>query len=133
MGVFLKFTPSISSDPLLEFEGVLGRGCKALMFVYELLLAMLSFSACIPRIFGAVGKLGGGVGGISPVIRTNASIPAHSSLRAMTGVSVKTSRLLGDGGEVSESSSLGATARPVSADGFGRGGGMKKESAESWI
>ena len=67
----------------------------------------------------------------SPVIRTNASIPAHSSLSAVTGVSVKTSRLLGEGGEVSQSSlEVGRMARPASADGFGRGG-MMKVSTES--
>lgn len=66
------------------------------------------------------------------MIRTNASIPAHSNLSAVTGVSVKTSRLLGDGGEVSQSSLEGVgMARPASADGFGRGG-MMKVSAESW-
>ena len=67
----------------------------------------------------------------SPVIRTNASMPAHSSFSAVTGVSVNTSRLFGDGGEVSQSSLVGGDiARPASADGFGRGG-MMKVSAES--
>lgn len=67
----------------------------------------------------------------SPVIRTNASMPAHSSFSAVTGVSVNTSRLFGDGGEVSQSSLVGGgIARPASADGFGRGG-MMKVSAES--
>jgi hypothetical protein len=67
----------------------------------------------------------------SPVIRTNASIPAHSSLRAATEVRVNTSRLFGDGGEVSQSSlDGGGMASLASADGFGRGG-MMKESAES--
>ena len=67
----------------------------------------------------------------SPVIRTNASIPAHSNLSAVTGVSVNTSRLFGDGGEASQSSLVGGgIARPASADGFGRGG-MIKVSAES--
>jgi hypothetical protein len=67
----------------------------------------------------------------SPVIRTKASIPAHSNLSAVTGVSVNTSRLLGDGGDVSQSSlDGGEMARPTSADGLGRGG-MTKVSAES--
>ena len=67
----------------------------------------------------------------SPVIRTKASMPAHNSLSAVTGVRVNTSILLGDGGEVSQSSlDGGEMARPASADGFG-GGGMMKVSAES--
>lgn len=95
---------------------------------------MFSFSACIPRIFGTVTKVGGGVGGTSPVIRTRASIPAQSSLRAVTGVSVKTSMLFGDGGEASESSPLADMASPLSEEGFGGGGGgRQKVSAESWM
>jgi hypothetical protein len=67
----------------------------------------------------------------SPVIRTKASMPPHSNLSAVTGVRVNTSRLLGDGGEVSQSSvDGGGMASPASADGFG-GGGMMKVSAES--
>jgi hypothetical protein len=67
----------------------------------------------------------------SPVIRTKASIPAHSSFRAVTGVSVNTSRLFGEGGAASQSSCVGVgTLRPASADGLG-GGGMMKVSAES--
>jgi hypothetical protein len=59
-------------------------------------------------------------------------MPAHSSFSAVTGVSVNTSRLFGDGGEASQSSLVGGDiARPASADGFGRGG-MMKVSAESW-
>lgn len=61
MGAFLKLTPSISSDPLLEFDGVRGR--ILLKFVYELLRLIFSFSACIPLIFGGVENVGGGVGG----------------------------------------------------------------------
>ena len=58
-------------------------------------------------------------------------MPAHSSLRAVTGVSVNTSRLFGDGGDASQSSLVGGgIARPASAEGFGRGG-MMKVSAES--
>jgi hypothetical protein len=38
-------------------------------------LTMLSFSACIPRMFGIWGLVGGGVGGTSPVTRTRASTP----------------------------------------------------------
>lgn len=124
-----KFTPSISSDPPLELDSVRGR--RLAKFVYELLRAIFSFSACIPRMFGGVLWVGGGVGGTSPVIRTKASMPAHSSLSAVTGVRVNTSILLGDGGEVSQSSlDGGEMARPASADGFG-GGGMMKVSAES--
>lgn len=69
----------------------------------------------------------------SPVIRTRDSIPAHSSFKAVIGVRVKTSRLLGDGG-VSPSSYLEmGMARPLSVEGFGRGGRIKVNvSAESW-
>lgn len=49
---FLKFTPSISFDPVLDADGVRGRRLEKL--VYELLLTMFSFSACIPSIFGGV-------------------------------------------------------------------------------
>lgn len=132
IGVFLKFTPSILSDPPLEPDGVLGRVPNALKFVYELLRAIFSFSACMPRIFGGVETLNGGVGGTSPVILTNASMPPHRSLSAVTGVSAKTSRLLGDGGEVSESLLPGVMARPASEEGLGGGGSMKKDLAESW-
>jgi hypothetical protein len=93
---------------------------------------MFSFSAAMPRIFGGVEKVGGGVGGMSPVIRTNASIPAHSNLSAVTGVRVNTSRLFGEGGVVSPLSLEALIARPLSAEGFGRGGNIKV-SAESWI
>lgn len=62
MGDFLKLTPSISSEPTLELDRVRKRWRSR--FVNELLLAMLSFSACMPRIFGGVENVGGGVGGI---------------------------------------------------------------------
>ena len=68
-GVFLKFTPSMPSHSSFMF-GFHGRGRRPAKFVDELLRAMFSFSACIPRIFGTVTKVGGGVGGTSPVIRT---------------------------------------------------------------
>ena len=58
---FRKLTPSISSDPPLELDSVRGR--RLAKFVYELLRAIFSFSACIPRIFGGVLWMGGGVGG----------------------------------------------------------------------
>ena len=67
------------------------------------------------------------------IIRTRASTPAQSSLRAVTGVSVKTSMLFGDGGDVSESSLLEDMASPLSEEGFGGGGGKQKVSAESWM
>jgi len=68
----------------------------------------------------------------SPVIRTRDSIPAHSSFKAVTGVRVKTSILLGDGGVSLPSWLVMGMARPLSAEGFGRGGRMKvNESAES--
>src|ERR1700712_4548495 len=80
---FLKHTPSMSSDPPLELDGVLGRLFRSARFLYELLLIIFSFSACIPRIFGGVECVGGGVGGMSPVTLTSASIPAHNSLSAV--------------------------------------------------
>jgi len=49
---FLKFTPSISFDPVLDPEGVRGR--KLVRSVKDLLFTMFSFSACIPSIFGGV-------------------------------------------------------------------------------
>jgi len=66
------------------------------------------------------------------VIRTSDSIPAHSSFKAVTGVRVNTSRLLGDGGVSFPPWSDMGMVRPLSAEGFGRGGRMKvNESAES--
>lgn len=84
---------------------------------------MFSFSACMPRIFGGVWEVGGGVGGTSPVTLTSASIPAHSSFNAVTGEILKTSMLLGEGG-VWDPSLSALIARPVSAEGLGRGGRM---------
>lgn len=66
----------------------------------------------------------------SPITRTNASTPAQSNLRAVTGVRVKTSRLFGEGGEASSSLADKGIRRPASAEGFGRGG-IVNESAES--
>jgi len=130
LGVFLKHTPSISSEAPLEPDGVLGRMLEK--FVYELLLLIFSFSSCIPRIFGGVEWVGGGVGGISPVILTNASIPPHNNFRAVTGVSVNTSRLFGDGGGELVPSLKAGMVRPRSAAGSGRGGRMRVNvSAES--
>lgn len=60
-GLFLKFTPSISSPPAPELGGARGR--RFMRFLYELLLTIFSFSNCMPRIFGGVSKVGGGVGG----------------------------------------------------------------------
>ena len=67
---------------------------------------------------------------MSPVIRTKASTPPHSNLSAVTGPRVKTSRLFGDGGEISHSALPAGTASCGSNDGLG-GGGRMKESAES--
>ena len=64
---------------------------------------------------------GGGVGGTSPVILTNASIPPHNSFNAVTGPMVKTSMLFGDGGDPPTSSQV-LIASPVSAEGLGLGG-----------
>ena len=128
---FLKLTPSMSSEPPLELDGVLGRLFRSARFLYELLLIIFSFSACIPRIFGGVECVEGGVGGISPVTLTSASMPAHNSFSAVTGPIVNTSRLFGDeGGEGSSPGTL--TESPASAEGIGRGGRIYvKESAES--
>lgn len=68
----------------------------------------------------------------SPVIRTSASIPPHSSFRAVTGVRVKTSRLAGEGGVVSLSSFGEGIKRPLSSEGSGFGG-RTKASTESWM
>lgn len=76
----------------------------------------------MPRIFGGVEWVGGGVGGTSPVTLTKASIPAQSNLRAVIGPIVKTSRLFGDGGKAFGSSFWVSIASPASAEGFGRGG-----------
>lgn len=79
---------------------------------------------------GGISWEGGGVGGTSPVIRTNASTPAHSNFRAVIGPIVNTSRLFGELG--GECSLLGDTCRPASAAGLGGEGRMYvKESAES--
>jgi len=61
---------------------------------------MFSFSAAMPRMFGGVSIVGGGVGGTSPVILTRASTPAHNNFRAVTGLIVKTSDMLGEEGGV---------------------------------
>lgn len=111
----------MSSDPPLELDGVRGRLCSSAKFLYELLRMIFSFSACIPSIFGGVVKVGGGVGGTSPVTLTNASIPAHNSFNAVTGEILKTSMLLGEGG-VFDPSLSALIERPASADGLGRGG-----------
>lgn len=82
---------------------------------------MFSFSSAMPRIFGGVSIVGGGVGGTSPVIFTSASTPAQRSLSAVTGPMVKTSPMFGDEGGVFWS--FREAARPVSRDGLGLGGG----------
>ena len=58
---------------------------------------MLSFSACIPRMFGSWGFFGGGVGGTSPVERTRASINALSRRKASVGGRAKSSAVVGRG------------------------------------
>jgi hypothetical protein len=133
IGLFLKLTPSISSDPALELGGVLDNFASSARFLYELLRMIFSFSACIPLMFGGVVKSRGGVGGTSPVTLTRASIPAHNNFKAVTGPIVKTSRLFGDADLSDRSLGDAFTARPASSEGFGRGGRMYvNESAESW-
>jgi hypothetical protein len=51
----------------------------------ELDRTMLCFSASIPLMWASVGLLGGGVGGMSPVMLTRASMPVLKSLRAACG------------------------------------------------
>lgn len=75
----------------------------------------------MPRIFGGVWQVGGGVGGTSPVTLTSASIPAHNNFNAVTGEILKTSMLFGEGG-VSDPLLSALIASPVSAEGLGRGG-----------
>lgn len=84
---------------------------------------MFSFSACMPRMFGGVVKVGGGVGGTSPVTLTNASIPAHNSFNAVTGEILKTSILLGEE-RIFDPLLSAVIERPLSAEGLGRGGRM---------
>lgn len=71
-----------------------------------------------------VGTSGGGVGGMSPVTRHSASIPAQSSFKAVIGGSVNTSRIGGEGGSIA-SSTMGSIARPWSLEGSGGGGGER--------
>ena len=66
---------------------------------------------------------------MSPVIRTSASTPAQSNFKAVMGVMVNTSRLLGEPGTIS--SFCAAIARPASSDGTGAGGGYEKQSSVS--
>jgi len=82
---------------------------------------IFSFSSAMPRIFGGVSMVGGGVGGTSPVIFTSASTPAQRSLRAVTGPMVKTSLIFGEEGGVVWL--FREAERPVSRDGLGFGGG----------
>lgn len=52
---------------------------------------MAAFSRCILLMLGIGGLVRGGVGGMSPVMRTRDSIPAQSSFRAAAGGRVKRS------------------------------------------
>lgn len=73
---------------------------------------------------GTVGLEGGGVGGMSPVIRTRASTPAASSRSAAMGVSLK--RSCDDGRGLAWCNGGGVRAWPISlgsAAGTGAGGG----------
>lgn len=55
-------------------------------FFSELRLTIFSFSACMPLIWGIVGLQGGGVGGMSPVALTKASIVALSNSNTSSGL-----------------------------------------------
>lgn len=99
-------------------------------FFSELDLTMLFFSASIPRMCGIVGLRGGGVGGMSPVMSTNASIPALSSFRAARGETLKISSTWATRrGEVMSLSGLGRYKSFGSAAGLGGGGGVGIELA----
>ena len=67
------------------------------------------------------------------MILTRASIPAQRSLRAVTALRVKTSRLSREGGVAAGSSPCEEIWRPSSWDGTGGGGGMEKTSSESCL
>ena len=84
---------------------------------------MLSFSACMPRMFGIVGLVGGGVGGISPVIRTRDSSPAASSFSARDAGSLNKSSPPSRGGGAGDCD--GVAARCGSEEGIGGGGGLE--------
>lgn len=88
--------------PLLGCLGCLGergeRRVRAFMearFVCDVDLTMFSFSACMPRMcrhpIGSAASRGG-VGGISPVVRTRHSTPAQSSFSAVMDDILKISR-----------------------------------------
>lgn len=101
----------------------LARWARRARFFSEFERTMLIFSASIPRMCGIVGLMGGGVGGMSPVMLTSASTPALRSRRAACGeilnMSSPCSATVGDAvwSEPAGSCSLGSAA------GTGGGGG----------
>lgn len=81
----------------------------------------------MPRMCEICGVVGGGVGGMSPVIRTRASTPAESSLRAARAGTLKMSSGWAlSWGEVigSRFGRGGWTTSSRSVEGLGGGGGV---------
>lgn len=122
-----------SSGMVAGGPGVLPASCvcrasslnRARLFS-EWFRTMLSFSACMPRMWGICGIVGGGVGGMSPVMRTRASTPAVSSFKAARGETLKMS----SGWALSSGEVMGCkfgaghwTTSRGSVEGFGGGGG----------
>lgn len=67
------------------------RWASRARFFSEFERTILIFSASIPLMCGIVGLMGGGVGGMSPVMLTSASIPALRSLRAASAETLNVS------------------------------------------
>jgi hypothetical protein len=106
-----------------EFDA-LPRCASRARFFPELDRWILFFSASIPFMCGSVGLLGGGVGGMSPVMPTRASMPALRSLRAACGEILKMSSTCATRvGDETSFSGLVACCSLGSAAGTGGGGG----------
>lgn len=106
-----------------EFDA-LPRCASRARFFSELDRWILFFSASIPLMCGSVGLLGGGVGGMSPVMPTRASMPALRSLRAAWGEILKMSSTCATRvGDETSCSGLVTCCNLGSAAGTGGGGG----------
>ncbi len=105
-------------------EFVALRWTSRARFFSEFDRTMLFFSASMPLMCGTVGLFGGGVGGMSPVMLTSASMPALRSLRAATGgILNMSSTWAARVGDEMPSSELVISCSLGSAAGTGRGGG----------